>query len=168
MESSSDYMGKRSKHIMVSGGAGFVGSNLCERLLKDGHRVVCIDNLYTGSLNNIQEFLSNEAFEFRQMDICNIDNQEGRAELDKDGRVVWPREDLCRQYSAVSENIVCNHCKHFPICGGPCPVQRNAMLRNKGEVSCLFGDDALAEGHMREEVLRYCREQVKVEGESLC
>lgn len=59
---------------MVSGGAGFVGSNLCERLLKDGHRVVCIDNLYTGSLNNIQEFLSNEDFEFRQMDI--LDNAE--------------------------------------------------------------------------------------------
>lgn len=74
LESSSDYMGKKSKHIMVSGGAGFVGSNLCERLLKDGHRVVCIDNLYTGSLNNIQEFLSNEDFEFRQMDI--LDNAE--------------------------------------------------------------------------------------------
>lgn len=67
-------MGKKSKYIMVSGGAGFVGSNLCGRLLKDGHRVVCIDNLYTGSLNNIQEFLSNEDFEFRQMDI--LDNAE--------------------------------------------------------------------------------------------
>ena len=41
----------KSKRILVSGGAGFVGSNLCERLLREGHSVICADNLYTGSLH---------------------------------------------------------------------------------------------------------------------
>ena len=46
----------KSKRILVSGGAGFVGSNLCERLLREGNQVVCIDNLYTGSMDNIRDF----------------------------------------------------------------------------------------------------------------
>ena len=62
-------MKTRSKRILVTGGAGFVGSNLCERLLREGHRVVCLDNLYTGSLDNIEDFKDNMNFEYRQMDI---------------------------------------------------------------------------------------------------
>ncbi len=46
---------------VVTGGAGFLGSHLCEYLLKKGHRVVCLDNLDTGSLQNI-EHLRDEAF----------------------------------------------------------------------------------------------------------
>lgn len=42
--------------ILVSGGAGFVGSHLCSRLLQDGYSVLCLDNLYTGSLENISAF----------------------------------------------------------------------------------------------------------------
>jgi dTDP-glucose 4,6-dehydratase len=53
---------------VVTGGAGFLGSHLCERLLRDGHRVICIDNLETGSLENIAH-IRDEAFEFRNIDI---------------------------------------------------------------------------------------------------
>src|SRR5436305_14131153 len=53
---------------VVTGGAGFLGSHLCERLLRDGHRVFCIDNLETGSLENIAH-IRDEAFEFRNIDI---------------------------------------------------------------------------------------------------
>jgi len=53
---------------IVTGGAGFVGSHLCEHLLAQGHRVVCIDNLDTGSLQNI-EHIRDEGFEFRNQDI---------------------------------------------------------------------------------------------------
>ncbi len=52
---------------VVTGGAGFLGSHLCEYLLKKGHRVVCLDNLDTGSLQNI-EHLRDEAFEFQNVD----------------------------------------------------------------------------------------------------
>jgi dTDP-glucose 4,6-dehydratase len=53
---------------VVTGGAGFLGSHLCERLLADGHRVICIDNLETGSLENIAH-IRDERFDFRNIDI---------------------------------------------------------------------------------------------------
>ncbi|HKO38800.1 MAG TPA: UDP-glucuronic acid decarboxylase family protein [Solirubrobacterales bacterium] len=53
---------------VVTGGAGFLGSHLCERLLGDGHRVICIDNLETGSLENIAH-IRDERFDFRNVDI---------------------------------------------------------------------------------------------------
>jgi len=54
---------------VVTGGAGFIGSNLCQRLLDDGYRVVCLDNLSTGFKKNIEAFLTNERFQFVQGDI---------------------------------------------------------------------------------------------------
>src|ERR1700761_6515165 len=53
---------------LVTGGAGFLGSHLCEELLARGHRVICVDNLETGSLFNIEHIRAPE-FEFRQVDI---------------------------------------------------------------------------------------------------
>jgi dTDP-glucose 4,6-dehydratase len=53
---------------VITGGAGFLGSHLCEHLLAKGHRVICVDNLETGSLQNI-EHIRDEAFEFRNIDI---------------------------------------------------------------------------------------------------
>lgn len=50
--------------ILVTGGAGFVGSHLCERLLSENHQVICLDNLYTGRKQNIEKFLDNPNFEF--------------------------------------------------------------------------------------------------------
>ena len=53
---------------LVTGGAGFLGSNLCDHLLERGHRVICVDNLETGSLRNIQHICRDE-FEFKMLDI---------------------------------------------------------------------------------------------------
>jgi dTDP-glucose 4,6-dehydratase len=53
---------------VITGGAGFLGSHLCEHLLAKGHRVICVDNLETGSLQNI-EHIRDDAFEFRNIDI---------------------------------------------------------------------------------------------------
>jgi len=55
--------------IIVTGGAGFIGSHLCKALLGQGHEVVCVDNLYTGSKRNIQPLLKNSKFEFIEHDI---------------------------------------------------------------------------------------------------
>ena len=55
--------------IVVTGGAGFIGSHLCARLLEDGHKVLCVDNLLTGSERNIASFRNHPHFAFLQHDV---------------------------------------------------------------------------------------------------
>ncbi|WP_170402108.1 UDP-glucuronic acid decarboxylase family protein [Ruegeria arenilitoris] len=57
------------KRILVTGGAGFLGSHLCDRLLEQGHEVLCLDNLFTGSKRNIEHLLGNTRFEFLRHDV---------------------------------------------------------------------------------------------------
>ena len=57
------------KRILVTGGAGFLGSHLCERLLQDGHDVICADNFFTGSKDNIRHLIDNPYFELMRHDI---------------------------------------------------------------------------------------------------
>ena len=59
-----------TKRVLVTGGGGFLGSHLCERLLKQGHEVLCIDNFYTGRRSNIVHLLSNPRFEILRHDMC--------------------------------------------------------------------------------------------------
>ena len=58
------------KQILVTGGAGFLGSHLCERLLEEGHDVLCVDNFLTGTKDNILHLLANPHFEFLRHDVC--------------------------------------------------------------------------------------------------
>ena len=58
------------KRILVTGGAGFLGSHLCGRLLKEGQEVICVDNFYTGRRSNISDFFNNPRFEVIRHDIC--------------------------------------------------------------------------------------------------
>jgi UDP-glucuronate decarboxylase len=58
------------KKILVTGGAGFLGSHLCDRLVAEGHHVLCVDNYFTGSKNNIKHLLSNPNFEVIRQDVC--------------------------------------------------------------------------------------------------
>ena len=57
------------KRVLVTGGAGFLGSHLCEKLLLDKADVLCIDNLYTGSKRNIIHLFDDPYFEFQRHDI---------------------------------------------------------------------------------------------------
>jgi UDP-glucuronate decarboxylase len=59
------------KRILVTGGAGFLGSHLCDRLLSAGAEVICVDNFFTGSKDNVSHLLSNPAFEIVRHDIVN-------------------------------------------------------------------------------------------------
>jgi len=60
--------GRRS--VLVTGGAGFIGSHLCERLLERGDEVLCVDNFYTGTRHNVRHLLGNPRFELLRHDVC--------------------------------------------------------------------------------------------------
>lgn len=57
------------KRVLVTGGAGFLGSHLCERLLAEGHEVLCVDNFYTGSKQNVLHLMDNKRFELMRHDV---------------------------------------------------------------------------------------------------
>lgn len=57
------------KRVVITGGAGFIGSNLCEKLLDSGNEVICVDNLFTGNKENIRHLIDNKYFEFIRHDI---------------------------------------------------------------------------------------------------
>jgi dTDP-glucose 4,6-dehydratase len=59
------------KRSLVTGGAGFLGSHLCDHLLTDGHEVICIDNLITGDIENIAHLMGNQKFNFINYDVTN-------------------------------------------------------------------------------------------------
>jgi UDP-glucuronate decarboxylase len=58
------------RRVLVTGGAGFIGSHLCERLIASGREVLCVDNFYTGTRHNVQRFLGNPRFELMRHDVC--------------------------------------------------------------------------------------------------
>ena len=70
-------MVSRKKTVVVTGGAGFIGSHLCQRLIKDGFKVICIDNLITGKMDNIQGLIINSNFKFIQQDVTKFIDVEG-------------------------------------------------------------------------------------------
>lgn len=58
------------KRVLITGGAGFLGSHLCERMLKDGNDVICVDNFYSGTKDNISHLIGNPNFELIRHDVC--------------------------------------------------------------------------------------------------
>lgn len=69
------------KRILVAGGAGFIGSNLCKRLLKDGHHVICVDNFYTGKESNLDGLMNDKEFEFIYHDVISPIHADGLDEI---------------------------------------------------------------------------------------
>ena len=64
--------------VLITGGAGFLGSHLCDKFLKEGHQVFCLDNLITGNTDNIAHLLGNDNFKFAKYDVTNYIYVEGK------------------------------------------------------------------------------------------
>ena len=58
------------KRVLITGGAGFIGSFLCERLLESGAQVLCADNFFTGTRSNVEHLLGHPRFELMRHDVC--------------------------------------------------------------------------------------------------
>lgn len=70
-----------TKRVLITGGAGFLGSHLCDRYIKEGYEVICMDNLLTGSADNIAHLMGNEAFRFIKHDVTNFIHVSGDLDL---------------------------------------------------------------------------------------
>ena len=85
------------KRILVTGGAGFIGSHLCDRLIQDGHEVIALDNLFTGRKQNIYHLLDNTRFEFIRHDVV----QSVLLEVDQIYHFACPASPIHYQYNPV-------------------------------------------------------------------
>ena len=85
------------KRILVTGGAGFLGSHLTDRLLEQGHEVICADNLFTGTKRNIEHLHNHPRFEFIRHDVCNP----LKLEVDEIYNLACPASPVHYQYNPV-------------------------------------------------------------------
>ncbi len=85
------------KRILVTGGAGFIGSHLCERLLNEGNEVICLDNYFTGSKENVMHLLNNPYFELVRHDVT----EPYYAEVDQIYNLACPASPIHYQYNAI-------------------------------------------------------------------
>jgi UDP-glucuronate decarboxylase len=83
--------------ILVTGGAGFIGSHLCERLLSEGHEVICVDNFFTGRRDNILHLLDNHSFELLRHDVI----EPLLLEVDQVYNLACPASPVHYQYNPV-------------------------------------------------------------------
>ncbi|GAP70785.1 UDP-glucuronate decarboxylase [Bacteroidales bacterium 6E] len=85
------------KRILVTGGAGFIGSHLCERLLTDGHEVICLDNFYSGSKQKIRHLIGNPMFELVRHDVT----MPYYAEVDEIYNLACPASPIHYQFNPI-------------------------------------------------------------------
>lgn len=87
-----------TKRILITGGAGFIGSHLCRRLLGEGHEVICLDNFFTGTRENIEEILTHPHFEAMEQDIT----VPFYREVDEIYNLACPASPVHYQYNAIN------------------------------------------------------------------
>ena len=97
------------KNILVAGGAGFLGSHLCEKLLNNGHYVICVDNLFTGRKENILHLIDNPYFEFLRHDITSP----LLMEVDEIYNLACPASPIHYQYDPVQTTKTSVHGQCF-------------------------------------------------------
>ena len=83
--------------VLVTGGAGFLGSHLCERLLSDGHEVLCVDNFFTGRKSNVRHLMNNPDFELLRHDVT----EPLRVEVDQIYNLACPASPVHYQYDPI-------------------------------------------------------------------
>lgn len=155
-----------SKRILITGGAGFIGSHLCKKLLEQGNEVLCLDNFFTGDKKNIGEFLDNKKFEFIRYDIT----QPILLEVDRIYHLACPASPIHYQRNPV-KTIKTNVIGTLNILGLAKRVKARILQASTSEV---YGDP---EEHPQKESywgrvnpigIRSCYDEGKRCAETLC
>ncbi len=151
--------------ILVTGGAGFLGSHLCERLLKEGHEVLCLDNFFTGRKSNIAQFLKDPAFELVRHDIV----LPILLEVDKIYHLACPASPIHYQFNPV-KTIKTNFLGTLNMLGIAKRTKARILLASTSEV---YGDPAVHPqteaywGHVNPIGIRSCYDEGKRASETL-
>jgi len=118
------------KTILVTGGTGFIGSHLCERLLNQGHRVLCLDNNFSGCLENIQHLRDHRNFEFIRHDVV----EPIRLEVQEIFHLACPASPKDYQLNPI-KTIKTNVLGTLNMLGLAKRVKANILLTSTSEVS---------------------------------
>lgn len=154
------------KHILVTGGAGFIGSHLCERLVKEGNAVICLDNFYSGSKENIWHLIGHPGFELVRHDVT----EPYRVEVDEIYNLACPASPVYYQYDPI-QTTKTSVFGTFHMLG---LAKRTKARMLQASTSEVYGDPAV---HPQEENywgnvnpigLRSCYDEGKRCAESLC
>jgi UDP-glucuronate decarboxylase len=121
--------------ILVTGGAGFLGSHLCERLLNDGHEVTCLDNFFTGRKKNLRRLMSNPDFELLRHDVT----LPILIEVDRIYHLACPASPIHYQYNAI-KTIKANVMGTINMLGIAKRVKARILFASTSEV---YGDPAV-------------------------
>ncbi len=160
-----DFSGKRKK-ILITGGAGFIGSHLCDYLLRDGHEVICLDNLVTGKVENLSMALKNPRFTFIAGDVCKC----AELEVDLIFHLASPASPV--HYSRMPvETLMANsvgtmRCLELAV--------KNEARMLFGSTSEVYGDPAVSPqpesyfGNVNPVGVRSCYDEGKRFSEALC
>lgn len=152
--------------ILVTGGAGFIGSHLCERLLNEGHYVICLDNLFSGSKDNILHLMQSPKFEFIRHDIT----QPILLEVDMIFNLACPASPVHYQYNPV-KTIKTNVLGILNMLGLAKRVKARILQASTSEV---YGDPVVHPqsesywGNVNPIGLRSCYDEGKRCAEALC
>jgi len=159
-------MQKSGDTILVTGGAGFIGSHLCEELLKRGNHVICVDNFFTGSIKNIQHLKSNPNFEIIRHDIT----RPLFIEVDQIYNLACPASPVHYQYNPI-KTIKCNTAGMLNMLGLAKRTKARILQASTSEV---YGDPLEHPqqehhwGNVNPIGIRSCYDEGKRVAEALC
>lgn len=123
------------KRVLVTGGAGFIGSHLCERLLGEGHDVICLDNYFTGSKDNVRHLLDNHNFELVRHDVT----EPFYAEVDEIFNLACPASPVHYQYNPI-KTMKTSFYGAMNMLG---PAKRTRAKILQASTSEVYGDPAI-------------------------
>ena len=156
---------EKRKRVLVTGGAGFIGSHLCERLLDEGYEVICMDNLFTGQKDNIRHLLNNPYFEFVRKDVLEDIN----VECDQIYNLACPASPIHYQYDPI-KTIKTSFIGALHVLGLAKRCKARVLQASTSEV---YGDPEVHpqpetySGHVNPDGIRSCYDEGKRAAETL-